>query len=325
VAQVTQVEHHLEEIQRAAARIRGHVRRTPLLRNDIAAGLMVKPELFQPTGSFKVRGAFNAVLSLLEREPDVAGVVTHSSGNHGQALACAAQAAGLRATIVVPDGVTPAKIAGIRSFGATVVTDGVTYDNRDEIAGEIARSQGLRLIHPFDDWDVIHGAGTSGLEITEDMPSAGAVVVPIGGGGQISGIALALTALSPDTTLIGVEPEVADDAAQSLHSGTLQSLTADPKTIAEGVKSKSIGHRNFEVIVDDHLVRDIVTVSEDELKNAVRVAWTRLKLAVEPTGALALAAYLTGRAPAGSAEHPTVLVLSGGNFDPAGVAAILAG
>ena len=134
------------------------------------------------------------MLSLLEREPDVAGVVTHSSGNHGQAVACAAQVAGLRATIVVPEGVTPAKVAGIRSFGATLVSDGVTYDNREEIAEEIARSEGLHLIHPYDDWDVVHGAGTVGLEILEDVPAPGAVVVPVGGGGQISGIALAIAA-----------------------------------------------------------------------------------------------------------------------------------
>ena len=315
---------HLAEIRRAAARIEGHVRRTPLLRTDISPGLMVKPESLQLTGSFKARGAFNAVLSLLEREPDVAGVVTHSSGNHGQALACAAQAAGLKATIVVPDGVTPAKIAGIRSFGATLVSIGVTYDNREEIAEEIAASQGLRLIHPYDDWDVIHGAGTVGLEILEDLAAPGAVVVPVGGGGQISGIALAISALSPETAIIGVEPEVANDAAQSLHAGTLQSLASDPATLAEGVKSKSIGNRNFEVIVGDALVRDIVTVSEDELKDALRVAWTRLKLAIEPTAALTLAAYLTGRVPPGSAEHPTVIVLSGGNFDPATVAGLLA-
>src|SRR3984957_4266672 len=128
---------HLTQIRRAADRIRDHVRRTPLLENDISTGLLVKPESLQVTGSFKARGAFNAVLSLVEREPDVAGVVTHSSGNHGQALACAAQAAGLHATIVVPEGVTPAKIAGIRSYGAIVVTDGVTYDNREAIAEEI--------------------------------------------------------------------------------------------------------------------------------------------------------------------------------------------
>jgi threonine dehydratase len=314
---------HLVEIRRAAVRIKGYVRRTPLLQTDLAPGLMVKPESLQRTGSFKARGGFNAVLSLVEREPDVAGVVTHSSGNHGQAIACAAQAAGLPATIVVPEGVTPAKIAGILSYGATVVTKGVTYDNREKIADEVARSMGFRLIHPYDDWDVVHGAGTTGLEIHGDREQPGAVVVPIGGGGQISGIALALSALSPATAIIGVEPEAADDAAQSLRSGQLHTLATDPATLAEGVKSKSIGTRNFEVIVRNHLVDDIVTVSEEEIKVALRASWTRLKLAVEPTGVLALAACLTGRVPAGSAEHPTVLVLSGGNFDPATVAALL--
>src|SRR6202162_6386657 len=205
MAQVARVDEHLAEIQRAAARIRGHVRRTPLLATDLAPGLMVKPESLQVTGSCKARGAFNAVLSLLEREPDVAGVVTHSSGNHGQALACAARAAGLKTTIVVPEGVTPAKIAGIRSFRATLVSDGVTYDNREQIAEEIAASQGLRLIHSYDDWDVIHGAGTVGLEILEDLAAPGAVVVPVGGGGQISGIALAISALAAATEIICVE------------------------------------------------------------------------------------------------------------------------
>ena len=320
-----QATEHLAEIRRAAARIKGHVRRTPLVGTDIAPGLMVKPESLQLTGSFKARGAFNAVLSLIEREPDVPGVVTHSSGNHGQALACAARAVGIPATIVVPAGVTPAKVAGIRSFGATVVSDGVTYDNREEIAEEIARSQRLRLIHPYDDWDVVHGAGTVGLEIFEDAPAPGAVVVPVGGGGQISGVALALSVLSPETAIIGVEPEGAADAAASLRTGVLQSLDTDPKTLAEGVKSKSIGDRNFEVMVAGRLVRDIVTVSERELEDAVRVAWTRLKLAIEPTAALALAAYLTGRVPPGALEHPTVIVFSGGNFDPATIAALLIG
>ena len=311
------------QIRQAADRIRTHVRRTPVLGNDLSTGLLVKPESLQVTGSFKARGAFNAVLSLLEREPDVAGVVTHSSGNHGQALACAAQAVGLPATIVVPEGVTPAKIDGIRSFGATVISDGVTYDNREAIAEDIAVSQGLRLIHPYDDWDIVHGAGTVGLEIFEDVAAPGAVVVPIGGGGQISGIALALSALAPATAVIGVEPDAADDAARSLRTGTLQTLASDPATIAEGVKSKSIGSRNFEVLIGHGLVRDIVTVSERELEDALRVAWKRLKLAIEPTAALALAAYLTGRVPAGSARHPTVIVLSGGNFDPPTVAALL--
>ena len=296
-----------------------------MVRSDISAALLVKPELLQLTGSFKARGAFNAVLSLIEREPGVAGVVTHSSGNHGQALACAAKTAGLPATIVVPDGVTPSKVEGIRSYGATVVSDGVTYDNREAIAEGIAKSQGLRLIHPYDDWDVIHGAGTVGLEILEDAPAPGAVVVPIGGGGQISGTALVCSALSPETAVIGVEPESADDAARSLHTHSLQKLAADPVTLAEGVKSKSIGDRNFEVIVAHGLVRDVVTISESELTDALRTAWRTLKLAIEPTAALTLAAYLTGKVPAGTVEHPTVIILSGGNFDPATVAAILTG
>jgi threonine dehydratase len=323
VAAVVGADEHLAEIRQAAGRIQSYVRRTPRLRTDLSPGLMVKPESLQITGSFKARGAVNAVLSLVAREPGVTGVVTHSSGNHGQAIAYAARAAGLRATIVVPEGVTPAKIQGIRSFGATIVSDGVNFDNREAIAEEISRSQGLPLIHPFDDWDVVHGAGTVGLEILEDVPEPGAVVVPVGGGGQISGIALALSALSPETAVIGVEPEDADDAARSLYTGSLQSLASDPATLAEGVKSKSIGLRNFEVIVASALVRDIVTVSEKDLKDALRVAWMRLKLAIEPTAALTLAAYLTGRVPPGSAEHPTVIVLSGGNFDPATVAAIL--
>ena len=319
----TQKVEHLTQIRGAAERISGHVRRTPLLRSDIAPGVMVKPESLQLTGSFKARGAFNAVLSLLERDPRVAGVVTHSSGNHGQALACAAKSSGLPATIVVPEGVTPAKVAGIRSFGATVVSDGVNFDNRETIAEEIARTQRLWLVHPYDDWDVVHGAGTVGLEIIDDAPTPGAIVVPVGGGGQISGIALAVSVLSPSTAVIGVEPEGAADAAASLHSGALQSLKADPVTLAEGVKSKSIGDRNFDVIVAAGLVRDIVTVSESELKDAVRVAWMRLKLAIEPTAALALAAYLTGKVPSGTAEHPTVIVLSGGNFDPTTIATLL--
>ncbi len=148
-------------------------------------------------------------------------------------------------------------------------------------------------------------------------------MVPVGGGGQISGIALALSVLSPETAIIGVEPESAADAAASLRTGTLQSLDSDPRTLAEGVKSKSIGSRNFEVMIASGLVRDIVTVSEHDLEDAVRVAWTRLKLAIEPTAALALAAYLNGRVPPGSKEHPTVIVLSGGNFDPATIAALL--
>ena len=225
---------------------------------------------------------------------------------------------------MVPEGVTPAKVAGIRSCGATIVSDGVNFDNREEIAEDIAQTEGLRLIHPYDDWDVVHGAGTVGLEILEDMPAPGAVVVPIGGGGQISGHrACARRARRRRRRSSVSSRRLPMTRPRVCAPGSCKRSTADPVTLAEGVKSKSIGNRNFEVIVGDALVRDIVTVSEDELDNALRVCWTRLKLAIEPTAALALAAYLTGRVPAGSDEHPTVIVLSGGNFDPATVAALL--
>jgi threonine dehydratase len=296
-----------------------------LLGSDLAPGVLVKAESLQVTGSFKARGACNAVLCLLEREPAVAGVVTHSSGNHAQAVAWAARIAGLPATIVIPASANPAKIAATRAFGADVITDGVTYDNRERIAEEISRARGLHLLHPYDDWDVIHGAATVGVEIVADAPAAGAVVVPVGGGGQLAGIALAFaTAAGTDAVLYGVEPETAADAALSLKNGRLEHLDADPVTIADGVKSKQIGDRNYEVIVSRRLVKDIVTVSEDEIAEAVRVAWQTLGLALEPTGALSLAAYLSRRVPPGTSTRPTVLSASGGNFDPATVAGFLA-
>jgi threonine dehydratase len=227
--------------------------------------------------------------------------------------------------VVIPANVTPAKIEGISALGATALCEGVTFDNRETIAEKLAATEGWRLIHPYDDWDIIHGAGTVGLEILEDMPHAGAIVVPVGGGGQISGVALAVAALSPHTTVIGVEPAGADDAARSLRTGALQSLSSDPITLAEGVKCKAIGERNFEVMVAHGLVDDIVTVTDNELAAALRTCWTTLKLAIEPTAALGLAAYLGGKVPAGSAERPTVISLSGGNFDAPTVADLLVG
>jgi threonine dehydratase len=324
MASAASLDRHLDEIKAAAVRIRRHVRRTPLLEPKTEPGLRIKPEAFQLTGSFKARGAFNAVMSLRERERDIVGVVTHSSGNHGQALACAARAVVLQATVVIPANVTPAKIDGIRAYGAAVVSDGVTFDNREQIAEEIAQSKRLRLIHPYDDWDIIHGAGTVGLEILEDLSAPAAVVVPIGGGGQISGIALAMAALSPSTLVIGVEPETAADAAASLKTRSLQHLSADPITIAEGVKCKEIGERNFEVIVSRALVNEIVTVTEAELIDAVRRCRLEWKLAVEATGALAVAAEIAGKLPLLDEKSPLALVLSGGNFDPAQLAQILA-
>jgi threonine dehydratase len=316
---------HAAEIRGAAERIAAHVRRTPLLPADFHDGLLVKPECLQVNGSFKTRGACNAVARLSGQSPRPKGVITHSSGNHATAVAYAARRFGLPATVVIPSSASPNKIAAARHLGAEVVTAGVTFDNREQVAEDLAGSSGLHLVHPYDDWDIIHGAATSGLEILEDAPRVGCVVAPIGGGGQVAGLALAIDSFGPRIQVFGVEPELANDAARSFAAGELKSLESDPSTIAEGVKSKSIGQRNFEVIVRRRLVAGIVTVSEQELEYAIRTAWSAMHLAVEPTGALALAAWLQRRVPLGTRERPTVLVLSGGNFDPRQTARILLG
>ncbi len=318
------LERHRAEITAASDRIRPHARRTPLLPTELDDRLFVKPECFQVTGSFKARGAFNAIISLQRRDPDVQGVIAVSSGNHAQALALAARTAGIRALVLIPEDASPAKVAATLSYGAQVRQRGITFANREARLREVMAETGYTLIHPFDDWDIIHGAGTAAFEATEDMPDLGRIVVPTGGGGLASGTALAAKANDRATLVIGVEPERADDAARTLHTRQLQRLAESPETIADGVRTVGIGQRNFEVMVEHRLVDDIVTVSEDEIAEAVRVAWLRLKIAVEPTGALPLAAYLAGKLPPPpDPDRPTVLLFSGGNADPAIVARLL--
>jgi threonine dehydratase len=308
---------HLEEIRQAAGRIAPHVRRTPALSTDLDPTLVFKPECFQVTGSFKVRGAFNAVLNL---PAGTAGVVTASSGNHAQAVALAARTAGLKALILIPEGANPAKVAATRGFGAEVLSEGITFANRDQKLVEAAARSGYALVHPYDDWDVIHGQGTGALELLEDVGDLDLVALPVGGGGQLSGWALAIKATRPEVRVVGVEPAVADDAFRSFRSGKLERLESAPDTIADGVKTLSIGAKNFEVMVGEGLVDDIVTVSETEIEEALITAWLRCKIALEPTGALPLAAFLAGKLPA---SRRAGLVLSGGNADPALVARLL--
>ena len=314
---------HGAAIAEAALRIRSYVRRTPLLATDLGDGLLVKAENLQVIGAFKARGAFNSVLRLREADPALRGVITVSSGNHAQAVAYAARAVGVHAVIVIPQGANPLKVEATRALGAEVISDGVTFVNREDVVQRIAAERGLPLVHPFDDWDVIHGQGTAALEVVADCPDVATIVTPVGGGGLISGTALALRSARPDLRIIGVEPELADDAARSLHSGVHQRLEASPDTIADGVRVLSIGDKAFEVMVERHLVDDVVTVSEAELREATRLAWLRLHLVLEPTGALPLAAWLAGRVPAGTSSAPTVLVATGGNVDPAVAAEIL--
>jgi threo-3-hydroxy-L-aspartate ammonia-lyase len=302
---------HAAEIEAAGERIGPHVRRTPLLTTDLDPRLRLKPESFQRTGAFKVRGAFNALLQLRRRDPDVRGVVTASSGNHAQAVAVAARTVGLHAVILIPWDANPAKVAATRAAGAEVIQDGITFENRDERLRQVIAERGLTLVHSFDDWDIIHGQGTAAREMLQDDAEIGMIATPIGGGGLLSGTALAARAWGRDVRVVGVEPEVADDARRTLRSGTIQRLDHAPDTIADGVRLLAIGRRNFEVMVERGLIDDIVTVTEAEIQETLLRAWLELKLAIEPSGALPLAAFLAGKLP--DRGRPVGLVLSGGN------------
>jgi threo-3-hydroxy-L-aspartate ammonia-lyase len=308
------LEEHVAEVEAAAERIRPHVIRTPLLTTDLDPRLRLKPESFQRTGSFKARGAFNAVLRLREREPGARGVIAVSSGNHAQALALAARTAGLPAVILIPFDASPDKVAATRAHGAEVIQDGITFENREARVREVMAERGLTLVHPFDDWDIIHGQGTAALEMLDDDAEIATIAVPTGGGGLLSGTALIAKARNPRIRVIGVEPERADDARRTLRTGTIQTLAHAPDTIADGVRATAIGRRNFEVMVERRLIDDIVTVTEGEVQDSLLRAWLELKLAIEPTAALPLAAFLTGRLP--DDRRPVGLVLSGGNASP---------
>ncbi|HEV2218191.1 MAG TPA: threonine/serine dehydratase [Candidatus Dormibacteraeota bacterium] len=313
----------MREIIEASQRIRPYVRRTPLLGTDFDDRLRLKAECFQVTGSFKARGAFNAVISKQSADRAMKGVIAVSSGNHGQALALAARAAGLPAVIIIPADANPEKVQRTRDYGAQVIQDGVTFANREQRLREEMERSGLVKIHPFDDWDVIHGQGTVAMEMLEDDPAIEMIVAPCGGGGILSGTALWAKSVNPAITVIGVEPARADDAARSLHSGHIVRLDDSPITLADGARAVSMGEKTFEVIVTRGLVDDILTVTEDEIAEAVRVAWLRLHLAIEPTAALPLAAFLSGKLPA--APKVIGLILSGGNADRAVMSRLLDG
>ncbi len=313
------LEEHAAQVSQAAERIRPYVRRTQSLTTDLDADLRLKPECFQVTGSFKARGAFNAILALAGQEPRPAGVIAVSSGNHAQAVALAAATLGLPALVLIPEDANPAKVAATRALGAEVIQEGITFANREQRLQEEMAARGLSLVHPFDDWNVIHGQGTAALELLEDEPELSVIVTPVGGGGLLSGTAISAKSHNPSIRVIGVEPSVADDAYRSWKAGSIQTLAAAPATMADGVRTTSIGVRTFEVMFANHLVDEIVTVTEEEIASAVRVAWSRLHLALEPTGALPLAAHLAGKLPKGR----TGLILTGGNANLETVATLL--
>ena len=304
-----------EEIRAAAARLDGVIVRTPLvLFPDTEPRLLIKPESLQPTGSFKLRGAF-AAISALPAEQRERGVVTHSSGNHGHAVAYAAAMLGVPAVVVVPDNAPEVKIAPVARQGARIVTVRPTLAARIAGAEELIDRHGYALIPPFDHRDVIAGQGTIGLEIAADCPGADLVLVPVSGGGLISGIAAAIRALCPGAKVIGVEPELAADARESFRRGERVAWppSATQRTIADALRVEQVGALPLAHLLG--LVDDIVTVTEDEIREAIRLTATRARLVAEPGGVVAVAAWLF-RDDLPPARAP-VAVLSGGNIDPA--------
>jgi threonine dehydratase len=221
--------------------------------------------------------------------------------------------------ILIPEDANPAKVAATRALGAEVIQESITSANREQRLREVMAERGFSLVHPFNDWEVIHGQGTAALEMLEDEPDLQVIAVPVGGGGLVSGTAIAAKSHNAAIKVVGVEPANADDAYQSWKAGAIRSLASAPSTMADGVRTPSIGERNFEVMFTKQLVDEIVTVTEDEIGTAVRAAWTRLHIALEPTGALPLAAYLAGKMPKGR----TGLILSGGNASLETVAKLL--
>ncbi len=305
----------LADVFAAWRRIRPFLHRTPVLTSEglsteLGKRLFLKAEPLQKTGSFKARGALNKAL-LLEGPK---GLVAASSGNHAQGVAYAARVLGVPAVIVVPEDTVAVKKAAIRAYGAELKDQGVTVENRDRVAREIAEARGYAFIHPFDDEAVMAGQGTVALEFLHQAPEVEALLVPVGGGGLIAGIATAVKALAPGVRVIGVEPRAADDAARSFKAGRRVCLEHAPTTVADGVRTLCLGEKTFPVI--RARVDAIWTVSEEAILRAQGLLLTRTKLVVEPTGALPLAAVLE---PEGPLPDRLGLVLSGGNWAPPGV------
>lgn len=301
----------LREVKEAFGRIRGRINRTPLVRSSAlsaicGARVSLKAENLQKTGSFKVRGALNFLLSMGEEELK-RGVITGSSGNHGQALAYAARAVGSSAVVVVPEDASPAKTEAIEGYGGKVIRFGLTSSERIGKAMEIAREEGRTFVHPFDDPRIVAGQGTIALEILEEAPETGTILAPIGGGGLISGIALAAKGINPRVRVVGVEPQNSNCAYQSLKAGRVVDIGL-PRTIADGLRTSKPGELPFSLM--SRYLDEVVLVSEEEIKEAVLFLLQRCKLLVEPSGAVPVAALLFGKVKAGG---KVVAVLSGGN------------
>ena len=314
----------LDDIRAARARLTGVAVRTPLLPfHHSGRTVYLKPENLQPVGAFKIRGAYNKIASL-SGEERAAGVISYSSGNHAQGVAYAARALDIRAVIVMPETVPPVKRDATAALGAEIVYAGTTGVERQAKAEELAAEHGYVMIPPYEDEKIIAGQGTAGLEIFEDLPEVDLVLVPVGGGGLISGIAVAIKSLKPGAKVIGVEPEVAADAQASLRRGTIVEIPSAQaiSTIADGLRAIHVGRLTFEHI--RLYVDDIVTVTEEEIRRAVRILAENPKTTPEPSGAVTTAAWLFHREIL-PPSRAAVAVISGGNIEPALLNQIRAG
>jgi threonine dehydratase len=314
----------LDDVRAAAARLDGVAHRTPVLRSrtlDALAGseVFLKCENFQRVGAFKFRGAYNTA-SRLSPEQLGRGIASYSSGNHAQAVALAARELGARAVIVMPEDAPRSKREATQAYGAEIVTYDRYTGDREAIAAQLAAEQGLTLIPPYEHPHIIAGQGTAALELLEETGELDTLVVPVGGGGLIAGSATVAKGLYAGTRVVGVEPEAGDDTKRSLEAGRRVSVPV-PHTIADGQALSTPGELTFSV--NRRLVDEIVLVGDDEIRAAMRFAFERLKIVLEPSGATPLAALLAGRTGAGSRR--TGLILSGGNVDADRFARLCAG
>ncbi|MDP9347627.1 MAG: threo-3-hydroxy-L-aspartate ammonia-lyase [Gemmatimonadota bacterium] len=312
-----------ESVRHAAARLRDVAHRTPVLTSRTldeitGARIFVKCENLQRGGAFKFRGAYNAV-SRLGDEERRAGVLTFSSGNHAQAVALTGRLLGVRTAVVMPEDAPAAKVAATRGYGAEVILYDRTRDSREEIARTLSAERGMTLIPPYDHPDVVAGQGTAALELLEETGPLDALFAPCGGGGLLSGTALAARGVAPGCRVVGVEPERADDATRSFRTGELH-VAHNPDTIADGLRTPSLGHFTFPLVRGN--VNEMRTVAEGEIVESMRFLWTRMKLVVEPSGAVSLAPLLAG-IPELRGKRVGVIV-SGGNVDLSVACALLA-
>lgn len=311
-----------DEIQAAHERLRGVANLTPIhtsrtLDERAGGAVFLKCESFQRVGAFKFRGAYNAI-SQLSDEQRAAGVISFSSGNHAQAIALAGRLLGVETTIVMPRDAPAIKRSATEEYGARVVEYESDESSREELAGRLREEGGQTLIPPFDHPQVIAGQGTVVMELLDQVEDLDLILVPVGGGGLISGSAVACKHLRPGCRVVGIEPEVADDATRSFHTGILHTIR-NPPTIADGTRTPSLGKLNFEIV--RRYVDDMRTVTEQAIVDAVRFLYNRTKLVVEPSGALGVAALLSG---AIEAAPRTAVIVSGGNIDTSTLANLLA-